>query len=373
MFRKVVTASALAMTATAATAGGIERGVLNPAFLFERGNYAELSFGAVNPSISGTSLIALGPFPAGRSSGDITPSYTLPSLAMKTDLTDTLVLGFVVDTPIGADVAYPAGTGYPYGGSTATIQSTALTVLLKYRVSDRFSVYGGIKGQRTKGAVRLFNGYAMTTTSEQDFGYIVGAAYERPEIALRIALTYSSAITHDFTATENAPVLPGPVQTAFSSEVPQSLALDFQTGVAKDTLLFGSIRWREWSKFQISPTLLASGPGNPTLVDYDNNTVTYAIGLGRRFNDQWSAAVTLGHEKTHGGLVGNLGPTDGYTSIGLGATYTRDKVKITGGITYAKIGNARTRAPAPVPAGTALSQFSDNKTVGLGLRIGYSF
>lgn len=361
--------AAMAVVACTAHAGGVERAVLNPAFMFETGDYVELSFGNVNPAVSGTSLIPVGPFPAGRNSGDITPSYNQPSISMKTDLNDKLSLGFVVDTPIGADVAYPAGTGYIYGGSTAAIQSTALTVLMKYKATDAISVYGGIKAQRTKGAVALFNGYRMSTTSEQDYGYILGAAYEKPEIALRVSLTYTSAITHDFTSTESG--APGP--TSFSSEVPQSLALDFQSGVAKDTLVFGSIRWREWSKFDISPPVFGIASGGSSLVDYDNNTVTYSIGVGRRLNENWSVAATLGHEKSNGGFAGNLGPTDGYTSIGLGATYTRDKVKITGGITYAKLGDAQTEAPAPVPAGTALGDFRNNKTVGVGFRIGYSF
>jgi len=371
MKKQLIAAGALALASTSAQAGGIERSVNNLAFMFEKGNYAELSFGSVSPSVSGTSLIPLGPFPAGGNSGDITPSYSMPSLAIKTDINDRLSLGLILDSPIGAKVAYPAATGYPYGGSTASIDSTALTAILKYQVNDQVSVYGGLRGQRTKGNVALFNGYRMTTSTETDYGYLVGVAYEKPEIALRVALTYTSAITHDFAAQEVTGV--GVLNTAFSSEVPQSLALDFQSGVAKDTLVFGSIRWREWSKFKIAPAAFTAGAGGRALVDYDNNTVTYSLGVGRRFNDNWSAAVTLGHEKTHGGFSGNLGPTNGYTSIGLGATYTRDKMKITAGVTYAKIGNARTEAPFPVPAGTALGDFRNNHTVGVGMRVGFSF
>ena len=110
------------------------------------------------------------------------------------------------------------------------------------------------------------------------------------------------------------------------------MALDFQSGIAKDTLLFGAIRWREWSKFDITPVGFKAASGGGSLLDYDNNVITYSLGLGRRFNETWSGAVTLGHEKSSGGFAGNLGPTDGYTSIGLGGTYSRDNMKITGGV-----------------------------------------
>lgn len=365
-----VAVSAIALTAGAAQAGGIERAVTNVGLLFEKGSYAELSFGSVQPSVSGVSAIPLGPFPAGASSGDMAGDFNQLSFGVKTDLNDKLSLAVIFDQPIGADVAYPTGTGYPYGGSTATIDSTAITALLKYKVTDQISVYGGLKGQRTKGEVALFNGYRMSTSTETDFGYVVGAAYEKPEIALRVALTYSSAITHDFAATEFAGVA---IPSAFSSEVPQSLALDFQSGVAKDTLVFGSIRWREWSAFEIRPPIFALASGGSSLVSYDDDVITYSIGVGRRLNENWAIAATLGHEKSNGGFAGNLGPTDGYTSIGLGATYTRDNMKITGGITYAKLGDARTEAPSPVPPGITLGDFRDNHTVGVGIRVGFSF
>ena len=72
--------------------------------------------------------------------------------------------------------------------------------------------------------------------------------------------------------------------------------------------------------------------------------------MQRRFNETWSGAVTLGYEPSDGDLTGNLGPTDGMRSIGLAATYTRDNMKITGGIRYVDIGDAATRPPINGPA-----------------------
>ena len=70
-----------------------------------------------------------------------------------------------------------------------------------------------------------------------------------------------------------------------------------------------------------------------------------------------------------GGFLTNLGPTDGSRSLGLAATYTKDNMKITGGIRYVDIGNALTAIPGNAPAGT----FADNSAVAAGVKIGWSF
>jgi long-subunit fatty acid transport protein len=360
---------------TAAFAGGVERNAFSPNFLFEKGDYVELSFGHAAPDVSGTQAVnvpipGVGVLPAGGNSGDMAGNYTTVTLSYKQQVNDKFALGVVLDQPIGAKVDYGSPV-YLYGtgaGSQAEISSTGLTVLAHYRISDRVSVYGGVKGQQASGTVALFNGYSMSTTKETDFGVVVGAAYEIPDIALRVALTYTSDITHDFTVRENNnPSLP------FSTTVPQSVALDFQSGVAQDTLVFGSIRWRDWSEFDITPVGFAAATNGSSLVSYDNDSITYTLGVGRRFSEQWSGALFAAHEPAGGGFSGNLGPTDGYTSVGLGATYTSGQIKVTGGVTYAWIGDAVTQAPAPFPAGTTFGRFNDNRLLGVGLRVGYSF
>ena len=365
-------AGALMAGTVAAQAGGIERSAFNPGFLFESGNYFELSFGSVQPDVSGTQQIPL-VVPAGGNSGDMAGDYTTISGALKYQLNDQWALGIVVDQPIGADVNYANGA-YVYGlgaGSQAQIDALGVTVLAHYRFSDRVSVYGGVKAEAVEGTVSLFNGYSMTTDRALDYGFVVGAAYEIPDIALRVALTYTSDITHQFQAQEVVPAPgPGAISTTFESTVPQSLALDFQSGIAKDTLLFGSIKWRDWSEFDITPVGFSLASGGSSLVSYDTDSITYTLGVGRRFSEQWSGAVFMSHEPSAGGFSGNLGPTDGYTSIGLGATYTQDNMKITGGITYARIGDAVTEAPVP---GVTLGSFTDNTLIGVGIKVGYSF
>lgn len=358
-----------ALAAGAAHAGGVERAITPIGILFEKGNYAELSFGQVSPDVSGTQAVPL-VVPAGGNSGNMAESYLQYSLAVKTQLNDHFSLAVILDQPIGAKVNY-SDPAYAYGlagGSQAEIKSQALTALLRYDLQNGFSVYGGVKAEQASGNVKLFNGYTMSTSSETDYGFLVGAAYEKPEIALRVSLTYHSPITHSFSVTENgSPSLP------FETEVPRYLALDFQSGVAKDTLVFGSVRWREWSAFDITPYGYYMATGGDSLVSYDNDTITYTLGVGRRFNDNWSGAISVAHETSKGGFAGNLGPTDGYTSVTVGASYTKDNMKISGGVSYVWIGDAKTEAPSPYPAGTTFGEFKNNTTVGVGLRVGFTF
>jgi long-subunit fatty acid transport protein len=371
MKRILTTAIALAAGATAAQAGGVEKSTQSVAILFEQGSYAELSFGHFSPDVSGNLGNAVSVFPAGSASGDMAASYNSYSLGFKTDLNENLALAIILDEPIGAKVRYPGTLGsfpYPLAGTTADLTSTALTALLKYKFENNFSVYGGLRYQTVKGDVDIpfvgfpGTGYTLSTNYDSELGYVVGVAWEKPEIAARVALTYNSAITHTLESFEtlNAASL----ASTFETEVPQSVNLEFQTGVAKDTLLFGSIRWVDWSEFVIDPTLYPAALG--PLVSYAKDRVTYNLGVGRRFSEQWSAAATIGYEASDGERTGNLGPTDGMTSFGLAATYTMDNVKITAGVRYVDIGGATTNPPLN-------ARFDNNEGIGIGIRVGYSF
>lgn len=289
--------------------------------------------------------------------------YNSWSLGYKMDLGDRMTFAMILDQPIGANVDYATGTGYPLGGSTAKLSSSAVTALLRYKFDNNVSVYGGLRYETVHGEVSLPSvaGYTLDTNYDSELGYVVGVAWEKPEIAARVALTYNSAINHTLDAVETGPI---PGSSDFETEVPQSLNLEFQTGIAKDTLLFGSIRWVDWTAFVINPD--GYPPALDNLVDYANDRTTYNLGVGRRFNDTWSGAVTIGYEKSDGARTGNLGPSDGLKSIGLAATYTMDNMKITGGVRYVDIGDATTNLPVS-------GVFTDNSGVGVGVRIGYTF
>lgn len=350
-------AAALAACASGAFAGGMDRSGQSIAPLFEDGSYMEISLGYADPSVSGT--IGSGTI----SSNDMAKSYLSLGGAYKRDLSDTLSMALIFDQPYGAAVDYGNADGtYPFVGSTADVDTNAITGILRYKLSDRFSVHGGVRVMRSEGTVAIpFYSYDLTTSKETDVSYLVGAAYEIPEIALRAALTYHSATDISFDTTEN-----GSASGSMTVTMPQAVNLDFQTGIAADTLLTASIRWVDWSETDISPNGFALATSGGSLVDYTEDTISYSIGIGRRFTDKLSGSATVGYEPSSGTPVGNLGPTDGYTSLSLGLKYdVNENTSISGGIRYVDIGDATTS--------TIGGDFSDNSAIAFGLKISHSF
>lgn len=350
-------------------AGGIDRSGQSIGPLFETGTYAELSFGVVSPELSGNDVALFG----GGASGDTTATYTQIGLAWKNDINDRLSYAVILDEPFGADIRY-APTSVALGGTYAEADSLALTALLRYKTSERFSVYGGLKAERASGEINLqgaaygpVSGYNVTLDDDIGYGFVVGAAYEVPEIALRVALTYSSEIEHSFDTVET---LGGGVIGTGETDVtlPQSVNLDFQTGIAQDTLLFGTIRWVDWSTFEVNPATFVGLTGGG-LVSLDNS-VTYTLGVGRRFNETWSGSAFVTFEEEKDPLVSPLAPSTGQLGLGIAAVYTRDNMKITTGVRYVSVGDAQPETGTP---DTARANFSNNYAIAAGVRVGFSF
>jgi long-subunit fatty acid transport protein len=378
--RLLATAAAAALCAGSAHAGGIERTSQVVGIIFEPGTYAELSFGYVDPSVSGVAT-AFSPTP-GASSGNMVESYSLVGAAFRMDINDALSFGVIFDQPYGADVAYPRGTGYFAQGSTATFDSNALTAVARYEFAGNYDIFGGVRYQTISanafipfvtapalpGIVAPGAPYQATGERDGGVGWLIGAAYEIPEIALRVALTYNSSIEHEINTIENSAL--GSQTSTTPVDTPQSVNLDFQTGVAEDTLLFGAVRWVDWSEFDISPEDYAILTRGASLVSYDSDTTTFVLGLGRRLNEQWTVSGRVAYEAPTGGFASNLGPTDGQTTVALAAQYTVGQTEISGGISYTDIGNAETTLGS---TGRAASSFTGNSAWGAGIRIGYTF
>lgn len=363
MRQYLTTTAALCLVAGGAHAGALDRTGQSVDVLFEDGRYVEFSFATVSPSLSGTGVLVT----PGVQSGDISPSYSQFSAAYKADLNDKWSYALILDEPFKADVNYPSSTGYFANGSTAEFQSYALTGLLQYNMSSGVSVFGGLRLQSVEAdaAIPFVANYTVNAERDYGVGYVAGVAYEKPEIALRVSLTYNSEISHENATQETSNLLTGTVASSTAFETPQSINLAFQTGIAPGTLLFGGVRWVDWSDFVLAPTNYPPG----SLLSYNDDVYTYTLGLGRRLNDTWSIAATLGYEKTNGSFFTNLGPSDGQESIGLAAIYTKGKMKITTGIRYIRIGETVTVAGPAAPA----ARFDGNDAIAFGVKIGYNF
>jgi long-subunit fatty acid transport protein len=352
-----------------AWAGGFERSGLPLGFMFEAGNYAELSFGYAAPTVEGSAAAGLAP------TGDIAKDYSSLGIAFKTDLNDKLSLGFTIDPSYGADVAYPnpsPGPGpYPIRGTNATLNGDTVALIGRYKLNENFSVHAGLRSVGIGGNASIAsdtvapNGvpfYSATYAHDRSLGYLVGAAYEKPEIALRVALTYASETKHDMATS----VFGNPVGIE-EIELPKSLTLDAQSGIAANTLLFGSVRWVDWTSTRMN----SIGYPAPPLISHAHDSITYTMGIGRKFSDAWSGAVSFGYEASKGGVATNLAPTDGFWSVGIGGTYTSGNMKISGGVRYVDIGDANSLQTQNAPGGAAT--FQGNSAIGVGIKVGFTF
>lgn len=376
----ITSAAAVCLTAGSAYAGALDRTGQSIDVLFETGRYAEFSMGFVSPKITGKVVNGAFGVP-GTKSGDIGENTFNFGAAYKADINAKLSYAIIVDQPYRAKVDYPTSSDVPpYFGSDALAEfkSVAATGLLRYNMSNGFSVYGGPRIQQVKAKAEIpFAGnYSVDADGDWGVGYVAGAAFERPDIALRISLTYGSKIKHKNDVTENiTAVIPGigPVaieqDSTASFKTPQSLNLAFQTGIAADTLVFGSVRWVDWSDFDLSPDIYASpGAVGQPLLSYEDDVITYTVGLGRKLNENWSIAGSGTYEKNTGNLFTNLGPNDGQISVGLAAIYRYENMKITAGARYAWIGDTTTAIQ-----GVEASEFNNNNAVAFGVKIGYYF
>lgn len=366
------------LTAACLAAGGAQAGALDRtgqsiAVLFEEGRYVEFSLGYVSPELTGTSINPVGPFPADQDSGDIGVDNFNFGAAYKADINERWSYAIIIDQPFKAEVDYPDNPTYFGQNSNAEFDSVALTTLLQYNVGNGFSVYGGPRFQRTDASAAIFfaRDYQVNADHDWGIGAVLGAAYERPEIGLRISLTYSSEISHENDVSESfgLPVPPpiGDGDSTAEFETPQSINLEAQTGIAANTLLFGSVRWVDWSDFDLSPDQYVALTGQP-LLSYVDDITTYTLGLGYRVNETWSFAGSVSYEENTENLFTNLGPVDGQTSVGLAAIYSQNKVTITTGVRYSWLGDTTTAVQ-----GTPASEFNDNEAISFGVKVGYNF
>jgi len=350
-------ATALTLAASTSFAGGIDRSGQGVNILFEEGNFVQFTWQHVDPSVDGSTGGVV-------HSNDVAKAYNNLSFGYKHEINENWDIALIYDQPFGAHIHYTDGplsaggaVGLPWDGK-AEINSDALTALVQYNFGNGFSVHGGVRAMKVDGVIQSDKGI-LTADSDYDFGGVVGVAYEKPEIALRVALTYANSITSGF---EGDVVNETPGPRSFDVDFPESVNLDFQTGVAANTLVFGSVRWVGWGGFSLD-----TSDGN--WVNFDDDTITYSLGVGQRINDKLSLALQLGYEKAGSRpSTTALAPTTGSKSIGLGATYqVNEQLSVSGGVTYA--------IPGDQYLATDIGQidFNDNSAWGAGIRIGYRF
>lgn len=270
-------------------------------------------------------------------------------------------------------------------GTSVDIHTNNITALVGVKLgeSKNIQLYGGGAAQRLTGEVHLrgtayqaASGYDAKISPNQAYGWVVGAAYAKPEIALKAALTYRSKIDHQSRISEVFAALgqAGVSTQDFQVALPESYNLDFQTGVSPTMLLTAKARYVPWRDFAIEPptyaavTARANGGEPLPIVNYGKDQWSAEVGLAKKLSDALVVSGNVGWDSGTGNPSTTLGPINGYYSAGLGARYSLTPAwSISAGAKYLKFGNAT----ANLPTGMTAAKFDNNDGYIAGVKLTY--
>ncbi len=431
-------ASTVAMMSVA-HAAGLERSQQPISPLFEEGNYAEVYYAYVNPDIKATDGM-------GNNSDGMLEDYGMAGASVKVAPTENTALALFYNKPWGVDTNYPEGSMFKnkYGTTQAHVDTDALGLVVGGKPNgSNIMLYGGIEYQKVSGKLKaaaplgkdkatkavldgagvsmeqynqLIQGkkagvltpaqegkltalnkalainvptlamtenlYDLDFEDDSTFVPMVGIAFEKPEIALRAALTYRAPAEYTVKGKEsftlgadpidpvkNPKNYPGVTEVSF----PQSVSLDFETGLSEKYQLLGMInaRWVDWSEFEVAPPLNNILRDNEPLATYTDDQYSIEVALGKKFTPKFAAEIRASYDSGTGIPLSLLGPYDAVTGIALGAQYDiTDKLTIGGGAQYLMIKGGE--VPSSDPKAPAL-KVEDSNGYALGMKVGYHF
>lgn len=404
----IQTALLLSLVPTTTTfAAALDRSGQSIAAFLQPNNYFEAGLTVLDPNVSGKDI-------SQNNTGDMANHYYSPNAALKIQATEHFSIGLIYDQPYGADAQYTGQSNFienrplPFqGGTSVTVDTENLNLLFGYQPNQNWNLYAGAVYQTLDATVLLrgesysaYSGYDFKTGRDEAVGWLAGIAYQIPEIALKTSLTYRAKIKHEMNAYENhgiAGFTGSPVFDAMLNQInnaqgtteittPQSVNLDFQTGIMENTVAFANVRWVNWKDFAIRPYKFGAASVLPPIVNktgkkdgfdlvaYTDDQYSITAGVGRKVNDHWAGNVSVGWDSGAGNPVTTLGPTEGYWNVGVGVQYSpAPNYFIAGGVKYFWLGDAKAQSGSQFNTPEHVAEFKNNDAIAYGLKIGYKF
>ena len=359
-------------SAGSVVAGGADVTLMPTEMMFEKGSYLEVSTVRVNPNVTST---AVSPTPvAVAPNNSMYSDYSANTLAFKMDLNDKIAVGFADYLSAGINVDY---RNDPTIDAFVDLSIRSRLLAVKYQVNENVSILGGWKHSKTSNASAnvLKNPVGiLTIPSTSDSAFALLAAYEKPEIALRVSGLYQSATKFDLPMSSS---LYGTLLNG-KAGLPKSMTVRFQSGIAKNTLIFGSAHRGDWAKSQIEFETDNNGAGSlatPPATDGAiaarssfTTTTAYTLGLGRKLSEKYAVSATYGWEKGSGATGSSLlSTTDGKKSLTLGGKYTNGRMTVSAGYSMIRFGDYTNTTSS-----TGVNLFSGNTANVIGLKLGFS-
>ena len=287
-------------------------------------------------------LDPLGAGPITSTNTEVEGSFFVPKVAAKVALGDHVDCAATFSNPFGADLNN--GLNQAVSGNAVEFEidtkDYGLTCSLKYNLGktklgqSRIRLIGGgsylqfdgfLSRQSfidfvnvpqavlpflpgTGGALTGLNaqGLGLFDIEDDSFGWRAGLAYEIPKSAIRISAVYSSAYDINATGTVDirqfntaAALLTPTAPISLTTELPQQVDINIQSGINEKTLAFARFNWTDWSQLgsipvQGVPSPTVPGAGAVTAFEplyRDGYTITG--GVGRKFTDKLSGLLSL--------------------------------------------------------------------------------
>ena len=390
MLKYYAAVGTLALSTTAVDAGGWETGRLDTGFLYQDGTYVEASYGSLDYSVNGTTqanqkhemakdqkrMSLSGKFAAGGFDIGLTSfgsgaiqmdgqGAAVDTTACKTAL-QQYTIAAAATPPSVADMLTQANS---MGANCSVVPSADVklntqALMARYSFNDKYSVIAGVRQSslRKSSLNTLAAAYSIDAVSKT--GAVYGFAYERPDIALKFEILRSESITIDLVG-KAATVL----DVTGTLVIPEATTINFQTGIAENTLLIASAHRVNWTGSDVKLNVAAS-PSLNQASDF-SNTTSYSLGLGRKLNEATSASLTYSWEKgtnPGGASTSPFTMSNGSETLSAGVQHKIGSITISGAISYTKAGDVDVTHSSGLTA-----SYADNSVTAVGIKFGYNF
>jgi long-subunit fatty acid transport protein len=378
---------------TSAFSGGWEASKLSTSHLYEDGNYVEFSVLPLSYDVGSTIQ-----FP-GAPKHKVLSDQTRAAMAFKMDLGSfdigvskymsgaLLFEGQTNGNLTGCNPADASTLPLCSVSPSANVKIGSTTFLARYAIDENYSVFGGLNRYTLNDgdSVTTLSGYYEIDAADKTLPTL-GAAYERSEIALKVELVYQpDGVVQVPMGSSLSSLIPTTPVSGASIAFPETTTLNFQSGIAEGTLLYGAIHQGKWSTAQIivpanpnginPATGAADAAVSPIGSSFDDK-VHYSIGVGRKVSDELALSISYAREDGGGALTSDpFTFRNGYDTYSVSARYTAsESLTISAGYTYTTAGDVKVvhEAAPGVPSGLTLD-YTDNSVSGFGFKIGYSF
>jgi long-chain fatty acid transport protein len=325
-------------------AGGLEVSRQNNMILFSEGKTVNFSTRQTSSTVTDNLYTSL-------DSQSIIKKLNLMSAAFKSDYNENISYAFEMYEPMASTLQYPATIGGVPAGQKALLRSQALSLTGKYNLSNSgFGLVAGVRQLTIKRSTLNINPAQgdLVTTPDSGIGYVAGVSYEMPEIALKVLLTQAPGIDI---------VVPTTVVGSGTVSQPSFTTLEFETGIANNTLMFGSIHQGEHASAQVK----LNGIG---AISSFTDGEKYNIGVGRKFSEKLSGSFSYTTEEGSSATgTSLLSPTNGTDTYSIGVNYVTESVDVAFGYAMSSFGDKA------VTSAYGTGNFTNNDATTTGLRI----